>query len=157
MLQHGGHIFDGVELAQVARLTERLDRVVAVVLRMPERGREGTPRFLLLERGRPVGAESGGGGAAGADLVGFGDDVGVLVDEGDQVVDAGLLGADGLVCGEQPVGVVGSKSWWLSALKEAELGHKSAAMTLDIYADLFEDDLDGVAEALELAAMEVRR
>jgi integrase len=31
------------------------------------------------------------------------------------------------------------------------LGHASAAMTLDVYADLFEDDLDSVAEALDLA------
>ena len=31
------------------------------------------------------------------------------------------------------------------------LGHASAAMTLDIYADLFEDDLDGVADALDAA------
>jgi len=31
------------------------------------------------------------------------------------------------------------------------LGHASAAMTLDTYADLFEDDLDGVAGALERA------
>ncbi len=28
------------------------------------------------------------------------------------------------------------------------LGHASAAMTLDIYADLFDDDLDAVGEAL---------
>jgi integrase len=32
------------------------------------------------------------------------------------------------------------------------LGHKSAAMTLDTYADLFEDDLDAVAERLDLGA-----
>lgn len=32
------------------------------------------------------------------------------------------------------------------------LGHASAAMTLDIYADLFEDDLDAVAVALNSAA-----
>jgi integrase len=31
------------------------------------------------------------------------------------------------------------------------LGHASAAMTLDIYADLFDDDLDAVAEALDQA------
>jgi integrase len=31
------------------------------------------------------------------------------------------------------------------------LGHPSAAKTLDIYADLFEDDLDGVADALDAA------
>jgi tRNA A37 threonylcarbamoyladenosine dehydratase len=31
------------------------------------------------------------------------------------------------------------------------LGHSSAAMTLDIYADLFDDDLDGVADALDQA------
>lgn len=29
------------------------------------------------------------------------------------------------------------------------LGHASAAMTLDVYADLFDDDLDGVAAALD--------
>ena len=32
------------------------------------------------------------------------------------------------------------------------LGHASAAMTLDVYADLFEDDLDQVAERLDQAA-----
>lgn len=31
------------------------------------------------------------------------------------------------------------------------LGHSSAAMTLDLYADLFDDDLDPVAAALEAA------
>jgi integrase len=31
------------------------------------------------------------------------------------------------------------------------LGHASAAMTLDVYADLFEDDLDGVADRLDEA------
>lgn len=31
------------------------------------------------------------------------------------------------------------------------LGHASAAMTLDVYADLFDDDLDGVATALDHA------
>lgn len=33
------------------------------------------------------------------------------------------------------------------------LGHKSAAMTLDTYADLFEDDLDNVAERLDARAV----
>lgn len=33
------------------------------------------------------------------------------------------------------------------------LGHASAAMTLDTYADLFDDDLDGVATALNTARM----
>ncbi|MCJ0980408.1 site-specific integrase [Rhodococcus sp. ARC_M12] len=37
------------------------------------------------------------------------------------------------------------------------LGHKSAALTLDTYADLFPDDLEAVAEALDLAAMAARR
>ncbi|MFE9652476.1 tyrosine-type recombinase/integrase [Micromonospora sp. NPDC006431] len=32
------------------------------------------------------------------------------------------------------------------------LGHASAAMTLDMYADLFEDDLDQVADRLDRAA-----
>lgn len=32
------------------------------------------------------------------------------------------------------------------------LGHASAAMTLDVYADLFDDDLDSVAAALGAAA-----
>lgn len=31
------------------------------------------------------------------------------------------------------------------------LGHASAAMTLDVYGDLFDDDLDGVADALDQA------
>lgn len=29
------------------------------------------------------------------------------------------------------------------------LGHSSAAMTLDVYADLFDDDLTGVADRLQ--------
>ena len=33
------------------------------------------------------------------------------------------------------------------------LGHKSAAMTLDVYADLFEDDLDAVAMAMNAEAV----
>ena len=33
------------------------------------------------------------------------------------------------------------------------LGHASAAMTLDVYADLFDDDLDGVARALHEASV----
>lgn len=36
------------------------------------------------------------------------------------------------------------------------LGHKSAAMTLDQYADLFPDDLEAVANALDVAAMAAR-
>ena len=32
------------------------------------------------------------------------------------------------------------------------LGHASAAMTLDVYADLFDDDLDDVANALDAQA-----
>ena len=31
------------------------------------------------------------------------------------------------------------------------LGHAKASMTLDVYADLFEDDLDSVAESLDAA------
>ena len=31
------------------------------------------------------------------------------------------------------------------------LGHASAAMTLDVYADLFDDDLDAVGDALSQA------
>jgi integrase len=34
------------------------------------------------------------------------------------------------------------------------LGHASAAMTLDVYAGLFDDQLDDVAERMHLAAME---
>jgi integrase len=34
------------------------------------------------------------------------------------------------------------------------LGHASAATTLDVYADLFDDDLDAVAEALDRHAAE---
>jgi integrase len=32
------------------------------------------------------------------------------------------------------------------------LGHASAAMTLDIYSGLFDDDLDGVAERIDVLA-----
>jgi integrase len=31
------------------------------------------------------------------------------------------------------------------------LGHAKASMTLDVYADLFDEDLDGVAERLDAA------
>jgi integrase len=34
------------------------------------------------------------------------------------------------------------------------LGHASAAMTLDVYADLFDDDLDAVALALNRGALD---
>ena len=76
----------------------------------------------------------------------------------------------------------GSKSWFKTALTKAELptmtthdlrhtaaslavqaganvktvqrmlGHTSAAMTLDVYSDLFDSDLDSVSEALDTAA-----
>lgn len=36
------------------------------------------------------------------------------------------------------------------------LGHKSAAMTLDVYADLFDSDLDRLADRLDAAAAEGR-
>lgn len=36
------------------------------------------------------------------------------------------------------------------------LGHKSAALTLDTYADLFPDDLDAVASALNKLANTAR-
>lgn len=36
------------------------------------------------------------------------------------------------------------------------LGHASAAMTLDVYSDLFDDDLDAVAERLDVVARRVR-
>jgi hypothetical protein len=35
------------------------------------------------------------------------------------------------------------------------LGHSSAAMALDIYADLFDDDLDAVADALDTVVSEM--
>ena len=31
---------------------------------------------------------------------------------------------------------------------QRQLGHASAAMTLDVYADLFDDDLDALSEAM---------
>jgi len=37
------------------------------------------------------------------------------------------------------------------------LGHTSAAMTLDVYSDLFDDDLDAVSAALNRAATETDR
>ncbi|RLK52481.1 tyrosine-type recombinase/integrase [Microbacterium telephonicum] len=77
----------------------------------------------------------------------------------------------------------GSKSWFVTALADAGLprmtihdlrhtaaslavqsganvktvqrmlGHTSAAMTLDVYADLFDSDLDGVSDAMNAAAL----
>ena len=37
------------------------------------------------------------------------------------------------------------------------LGHASAAMTLDIYSGLFDDDLDAVADRLNAAAKTARQ
>lgn len=37
------------------------------------------------------------------------------------------------------------------------LGHASAAMTLDVYSGLFDDDLDGLAERMDAAAADVSR
>jgi integrase len=37
------------------------------------------------------------------------------------------------------------------------LGHASAAMTLDLYADLFDDDLEAVATALDKARTEAKQ
>ena len=36
------------------------------------------------------------------------------------------------------------------------LGHSTAAMTLDVYADLFDSDLEGVANRLDEAVSELR-
>jgi integrase len=36
------------------------------------------------------------------------------------------------------------------------MGHKSAAMTLGVYADLFDDDLDAVADRLEQSVSQMR-
>ena len=40
---------------------------------------------------------------------------------------------------------------------EHMLGHASAAMTLDVYAGLFRDDLDGVASALDVMLRDAQR
>lgn len=83
----------------------------------------------------------------------------------------------------RPKTSAGTSSWFLRALQQAEinrltphdlrhtaaslaissgahvkavqrmLGHKSAAMTLDTYADLFDDDLDAVADRLDAGAV----
>jgi integrase len=37
------------------------------------------------------------------------------------------------------------------------LGHKSAAMTLDVYSGLFDDDLDAVAARLDVDAADVSK
>lgn len=94
----------------------------------------------------------------------------------------GLLFGDGLEYLQRPRTSGGSRSWFVTALDDAGLermtvhdlrhtaaslaissganvkavqrmlGHSSAAMTLDVYADLFDDDLDGVSRALNDAA-----
>jgi hypothetical protein len=43
-----------------------------------------------------------------------------------------------------------SLTFW--SISWPRLGHSSAAMTLDVYSGLFDDDLDGVAERLNRAA-----
>lgn len=93
-----------------------------------------------------------------------------------------LLFGDGLEYLQRPRTSSASRSWFLTALDDAGLermtihdlrhtaaslaissganvkavqrmlGHASAAMTLDVYADLFDDDLDTVAAALNDAA-----
>lgn len=92
-----------------------------------------------------------------------------------------LLFGDGLVHVPRPRTSEGSRSWFVTALETAGLprmtihdlrhtaaslaisaganvkavqrmlGHKSAAMTLDVYADLFDDDLNAVSDALDQA------
>jgi hypothetical protein len=37
------------------------------------------------------------------------------------------------------------------------LGHAKASMTLDVYADLFDEDLDSVADRLDTAIITARR
>jgi hypothetical protein len=37
------------------------------------------------------------------------------------------------------------------------LGHASAAMTLDVYSGLFDDDLDGLADRIDLAVADSLR
>ncbi|WP_229673336.1 site-specific integrase [Microbacterium saperdae] len=92
-----------------------------------------------------------------------------------------LLFGEGLVHAPRPRTSEGSRSWFVTALEMAGLprmtihdlrhtaaslaisaganvkavqrmlGHKSAAMTLDVYADLFDDDLNAVSDALDHA------
>ncbi|WP_226531353.1 tyrosine-type recombinase/integrase [Microbacterium paraoxydans] len=92
-----------------------------------------------------------------------------------------LLFGEGLVHVPRPRTSEGSRSWFMTALETAGLprmtihdlrhtaaslaisaganvkavqrmlGHKSAAMTLDVYADLFDDDLEAVSDALDQA------
>ncbi|AZS48399.1 tyrosine-type recombinase/integrase [Microbacterium oxydans] len=92
-----------------------------------------------------------------------------------------LLFGEGLVHMPRPRTSEGSRSWFVTALETAGLprmtihdlrhtaaslaisaganvkavqrmlGHKSAAMTLDVYADLFDDDLNAVSDALDQA------
>ena len=40
---------------------------------------------------------------------------------------------------------------------QAQLGHKTATMTLDQYGHLFPDDLEAVAEALDAAVQALRK
>lgn len=92
-----------------------------------------------------------------------------------------LLFGDGVTYVTRPRTSEGSRSWFVTALAAADLprmtlhdlrhtaaslaisaganvkavqrmlGHKSAAMTLDVYADLFDDDLNAVSDALDQA------
>ncbi|WP_434513233.1 hypothetical protein ABUV18_03039 (plasmid) [Clavibacter nebraskensis] len=81
-----------------------VDGAEPVVLGVAERGRDGAPALLRLQGGGETRPEGDLGDPAIADLAGALGDVGVLVDEGGEVVDAVLFRADGLVRGEHRVG-----------------------------------------------------
>ncbi len=102
--QHRRHVVCCPELALLVGDAEGLDGAEPVVLGVPEGGRDGAPALLRLQGGGQVRAEGDLGDPAVTDLAGALGDVGVLVDEGDEVVDAVLFRADGLVCGEHRVG-----------------------------------------------------
>lgn len=61
--------------------------------------------------------------------------------------------ADRTLSTEVPLGRAGAN---VKAVQKM-LGHASAAMTLDIYADLFDDDLEAVATALHEARNRLSR
>lgn len=52
---------------------------------------------------------------------------------------------------------VSERRVWRPCKVQRMLGHASAAMTLDVYTDLFDDDLDAVAASLSAARLTALR
>ena len=94
-------------------------------------------------------AETSGGDSPLGPALSIFDPVHIGIDEFGHPVRVPLIYRNMLIGGEPGSGK--SEGANVKAVQRM-LGHASAAMTLDVYADLFEDDLDQVADRLDRAA-----